>query len=117
MRNFRELIIWQKGMEIAKSIYSITQHLPDYEKFALQNQLIRASVSIPSNIAEGCGKSSDKDFKRYLEIALGSAYEIETQLILVNEIHKIDTQVIIDKILEEEEMLVSLINKIKSNCG
>ena len=112
MRNFRNLSIWNKGMEITKLVYSIVSEMPAYEKFALQNQIIRSAVSIPSNIAEGCGKSSDKDFKRYLEIALGSAYELETQLILVNEIHKIDTQVIIDKILEEEKMLVSLINKL-----
>ena len=117
MRNFRDLTVWKKGIEITKLVYSILPDLPDYEKYALQNQLMRASVSIPSNIAEGCGKSSDKDFQRFLGIALGSSYELETQLIIATEIHKVDTKEIMKMILEEEKMVVSLINKIKSNDG
>jgi len=87
MRNFRDLKVWTESMDIAKSVYSILNSLPEFEKFGLCSQISRAAVSIPSNIAEGCGKSSNKEFKRYLEIALGSSYELETQLILAFEVH------------------------------
>lgn len=112
MRNFRELKIWMQGMEIAREVYLIIQDLPDYEKFGLQVQLTSAAVSIPSNIAEGCGKSSDKDFKRFLEFSLGSSYELETQLLLAFQIHGLDTNSIIVKLQKEQMMLVSLINKL-----
>ena len=112
MRNFRELNIWKQGMEIAKSVYSILPGLPGYEKFGMQIQLAKSSASIPSNIAEGCAKSSNKDFKRYLEISLGSAYELETHLILAWEVHEIKTDSILNKVHEEQKMLSSLINKL-----
>jgi four helix bundle protein len=86
--------------------------LPDYEKFGLQSQLAKSSISIPSNIAEGCAKTSDRDFKRFLEISLGSAYELETQLLLAFELHQIKTETILNKVHEEQRMIVSLINKL-----
>ena len=73
MRNFRELMIWQKGMEIVVRIYELTSLLSKGETYGLKNQLQRAAVSIPSNIAEGCSRNSESDFKRFLEIAIGSA--------------------------------------------
>lgn len=112
MRNFRELIIWKKGLDIAKLVYSIFPELPDYEQFGLQIQLAKSSVSIPSNIAEGCAKTSDQDFKRFLEISLGSAYELETQLILTLEVHGVNTESIISEVHSEQKMIVSLINKL-----
>jgi len=112
MRNFRELKIWIKGMEIAKDIYTIFPKLPDYERFGLQTQLSRSAGSIPSNIAEGSAKSSEKDFRRFLEFSLGSAYELETHLILVDDVHHINTRTIIDKVQEEQKMIASLIKKL-----
>ena len=112
MRNFRKLNVWKPGMEVAKEVFSIVLKLPDYEKFNLQTQMTSAAVSIPSNIAEGCGKSGDKDFKRFLEFSLGSSYELETQLLLVSQIHGLDTSLTIMKLKEEQMMLVSLINKL-----
>ncbi|MCH7515281.1 MAG: four helix bundle protein [Bacteroidetes bacterium] len=112
MRNFRELNIWKKGIEIAKAVYAILPELPDYENFGLRVQMAKSSSSIPSNIAEGCGKSSNKDFKRYLEISLGSAYELETQLILVYELHGIKTEPIINSVKEEQMMISSLIQTL-----
>lgn len=82
MRNFKTLEVWQLGMELTKSVYLQTAKLPQKEQFNLISQLNRAAVSIPSNIAEGCSRSSDRDFKRFLEIAMGSSFELETQLIL-----------------------------------
>jgi four helix bundle protein len=78
MHNFKELIIWQKSRELVKRCYLITSEFPNEEKFGLVSQIQRASVSIPANIAEGSGKSSDKDFSRYLEMAISSAFELET---------------------------------------
>ena len=112
MRNFRELTIWKKGIEVTKLVYSFLPELPELEKFGLISQIIRAAISIPSNIAEECAKSSNKDFKRYLQISLGPAYELETQLIIINENYGLDTSQAINRIQEIEKMIVSFINKI-----
>jgi len=82
MHRFKDLEIWKYSREFCTDIYSITSTFPDFEKFGLTNQLRRASVSIPANIAEGCSRSSNKDFSRFLEIAIGSAYEVETHLLI-----------------------------------
>jgi len=74
--------MWQQSREFCTEIYAVTNMFPESEKFGLTNQLRRASVSIPSNIAEGSSRNSNKDFSRFIEIAIGSAYEIETQLLI-----------------------------------
>ena len=116
MRNFRELMIWQKGMEIVVRIYELTSLVSKSETYGLKNQLQRAAVSIPSNIAEGCSRNSESDFKRFLEIAIGSAYELETQLIIienVNLISKIKVEPILQLILEEQKMLNSFFSSVR----
>ncbi len=82
MHNFKKLKIWKDGMALGSESYKITRTFPDFEKFGLASQMNRSATSIPSNIAEGTSKSSDKYFKNYLEISLGSAFEWETQLII-----------------------------------
>ncbi len=82
MHQFKELLIWKKSRILCSEIYNATSNFPTEEKFGLTNQLRRASVSIPSNIAEGSSRHSNKDFSRFLEIAIGSAYEVETQLLI-----------------------------------
>jgi four helix bundle protein len=82
MHRFKDLEIWKKSRLFCSEIYTVTANFPDSEKFGITNQLRRASVSIPSNIAEGSSRNSNKDFSRFLEIAIGSAYEIETQLLI-----------------------------------
>ncbi|OYQ36136.1 diversity-generating retroelement protein bAvd family protein [Flavobacterium cyanobacteriorum] len=82
MHKFKELEIWKQSKLFCSDIYNLTSSFPDHEKFGLTNQLRRASVSIPSNIAEGTSRSSNKEFCRFLEIALGSCYEVETQLLI-----------------------------------
>jgi len=82
MHNFKELKIWQKSIELATDIYSLLVDFPLSEKYGLISQIRRSSVSIPSNIAEGSAKESNRDFKRFLSISLGSAFELETQMIL-----------------------------------
>ncbi len=76
--NFKKLLIWQESLELVIETYEITKNFPSEEKFGLSSQLNRCSVSIPSNIAEGTSKSSEKHFKNYLETSLGSAFEWET---------------------------------------
>jgi four helix bundle protein len=92
---FKELQIWQRSRVFCSSIYEITSNFPDNEKFGITNQLRRASVSIPSNIAEGSSRNSNKDFARFLQISIGSAYEIETQLLI-----SADLKFILDKDLK-----------------
>ena len=86
MRNFREFEVWKRAIQVCKDIYKVTNTFPDSEKFGIVSQIRRASVSIASNIAEGSSRNSDVEFKRFLEIAMGSAFEVETQLIISKEI-------------------------------
>jgi four helix bundle protein len=116
MRNFREMIIWNHGIDLAVKIYAITKKFPSEERFGLTSQLTRAAVSIPSNIAEGCSRKSEKDFARFLEHALGSAYEIETDLIISERIGYLTQETVDDCIVNlqsEQRQIHSLINKLR----
>jgi four helix bundle protein len=84
MHNNRELKVWKEGMLLAKMVYQVAGFFPSNEQYGLTSQIKRAVVSIPSNIAEGAGRGSDKEFAHFLSIALGSAFELETQIILAN---------------------------------
>lgn len=106
MRNFRELDIWNLSRDLVKEIYLLMKYMPDEEKFGLTSQIKRSAISISSNIAEGCAKKSNKDFSRFLEISLGSCYELETQLILCS-----DVELISEKIIEEKIILIQTIEK------
>ncbi len=75
MRNFRNFKIWEEGIAIVTQVYKLSKSLPSEEKYGLRSQICRSAVSIPSNIAEGCSRNSETDFKRFLEIALGSSFE------------------------------------------
>lgn len=85
-RNFRNYKVWQDAVEYASNIYKVTSDMPWFEKKGLCDQLQRAAVSISSNIAEGSAKPSNAEFAHYLDTALGSAYEVETQLLIANKI-------------------------------
>jgi|SRR6185369_16367296 len=91
MGDFRELTTWQKAMSLAEEIYSATNSFPSAEIYNLTAQLRRSAVSIPSNIAEGQGRSHDGDFSKFLLNARGSAYELETQLELASRLHYLDS--------------------------
>ena len=93
MHNFKQLQVWKKSMELVKSVYPLTEFFPKLEKFGLISQMQRAVVSVPANIAEGSAKSSDKDFCRFLEIATGSLFELETLVLLATDLNYLDTQV------------------------
>ena len=104
--NFRELKIWHESMKIVKSVYSLTSNLPSDERFGLVSQINRCSISIPSNIAEGSGRTSNKEFIHFLNISISSSFELETQLILANDLFNTDSEEIIEKINELQKMIV-----------
>lgn len=103
--NFRELKIWRSSLSISKNVYEFTSKLPANEQFGLVSQMNRSSISIASNIAEGSGRTSSKEFARFLDISISSSYELETQLILGKEIYKIETEQLIKKINELQKMI------------
>ncbi|NJD21781.1 MAG: four helix bundle protein, partial [Melioribacter sp.] len=116
MKTYNELIVWQKAVEFVTSIYKITKNFSKDELYGLTNQLRRASVSIPSNIAEGFGRNSKNDFKRFLQISIGSVFEVQTQLQIAKNLDFIseeDFNKIYNATREIEAMLSSLIRKIK----
>ena len=82
MHNYNNLQIWQQAMDLVEEIYKLTASFPIEEKFGMVSQMTRAAVSIPSNIAEGAGRNSDKDFAHFISIAIGSLYELNTQIVL-----------------------------------
>ncbi|MCW3805177.1 four helix bundle protein [Plebeiibacterium marinum] len=114
MHNFKELKVWQKSRMLVKTIYQITNIFPKEESFGLISQMRRAVVSIPSNIAEGAGRGTDKDFGRFLDIAYGSSFELETQLLLCVDLEYISENVLNEtepQIKEIQRMLYSLKSK------
>jgi four helix bundle protein len=120
MRDFRKLNIWNSGVDLVKQIYNLTRDFPSSELYGLTNQMRRASVSLPSNIAEGSSRKSNADFARFLEITLGSSFELETQLILSKELEYLkqeDFEKIIVKIQSFQKQLNSLLTKVRSEQG
>lgn len=108
MHNFRKLQIWERSKELVLKIYEITNSFPNNEKFGLISQIRRSAVSIPSNIAEGSAKESNKEFYRFLEIAKGSSYELETQLIISYELNYVDN-IISNSLIKEINELQKMI--------
>ena len=117
MTSHKDLKVWQKGIELVKSIYEITQLFPSNEQLGLVSQMRRAAVSIPSNIAEGCGRNSDKELIHFLYIALGSASELETQIIISQELSLLQpekSEQMQSLIFEIIKMISSLIKSIRT---
>ena len=115
MKNFKELKVWQKGIELVAIVYKSTSSFPEEEKYGLSAQMRRAAVSIPSNIAEGHLRKTAKDFKQFLSIARGSCAELETQIIIAHEldfIHGDNFENLSSKIEELSKMLSTFYSKI-----
>jgi len=115
IKNFQDLRIWQKGIEVVKDLYLLTKKFPKEELYGLTSQMRRSAVSIPSNIAEGFRRYYNKEYKQFLYIALGSCAELETQIIIANELDYINETVkteIIEKIKYICRMTVKLIQKL-----
>ena len=115
MNNFKELNIWKDAMLIAKNVFVVNKQFPSDERFGLISQINRSVVSIPSNIAEGCGRSSKKEFHHFLAIALGSSYELETQLMLAESFGYINTEKLNElqiEITKNQKMTVKLMESV-----
>jgi len=118
IRTHKDLIVWQKGVAFVTDVYQFTKGLPDEEKFGLVSQLRRAAVSIPTNISEGAARHSSKEFIQFLYIALASAAEIETLLIIVKNLEIATSELtkpLQDNCEELKKMLSSLIKTLKNN--
>ena len=116
VKTYKDLLIWQKGIEIVKETYLICQEIPKEELYGLQSQLKRSSVSIPSNIAEGWGRNYTKNYIQFLKYSRGSLLELETQMIIAKELNFISTEKfskIQDLITEESKMLNAFIKSIE----
>ncbi|MFC1569385.1 four helix bundle protein [bacterium] len=115
IKHFRDLRVWQKGIEIVKEIYRITNHYPKVENYGLSSQMRRSAISIPSNRTEGFKRFHNKEFRQFLFIASGSAAELETQLFISKELKYIDENEygqLIEKIDHLCRMLSQLITKL-----
>lgn len=111
MHNLEELKVWHKSLLVTKEVYQVTKDFPGYEQLGLTNQSRRAAVSISSNIAEGAGRDSNKEFSHFLSIANGSSYELFTQMKIANGLTYINNesfQDISDKIIELQKMIRGL---------
>lgn len=116
MRNFKQLKIWQKGFDIAVKTIQYAATLPQSERFGLCSQMTRAAVSIPSNVAEGSSRTSEKDYRRFVEIALGSSFELETQFLIAQQVEFGNNEfanTILKDIDEEQKMLIGFMNKLQ----
>ena len=118
MKDFRQLKVWEKSHLLALAIYKATKDFPKEELYALTSQMRRASMSIPTNIAEGCGRNTDADFARFLQMAMGSASETEYELILARDLEflsKDKYEKLHNDVEEVKRMLASLLKTLRAD--
>lgn len=118
MRDFEKLKVWERSHYLVLQIYQMTKSLPKDEQYGITSQIRRASLSIPTNIAEGCGKYTERDFAKFLNIAYGSASEVQYLLLLIKDLKYITEPIITElenEITEIKKMLYSLIEKLKNS--
>jgi four helix bundle protein len=119
IRSFRDLIAWQKAIALCKQVYAVSKQFPPDERFGLTMQVRRASVSVPSNIAEGYGRRHKKDYLRFLSIALGSLFEVETHLILAVQLGFVDADAAgpsMNSVREVDRILCALIRAVRDSA-
>ncbi|NNK96963.1 MAG: four helix bundle protein [Desulfobacterales bacterium] len=118
MRDFKQLKVWEKAHNLTVQVYKITKSFPPDERFGLTGQLRRAAASVPTNIAEGCGRDTERDFARFLSIAAGSASELEYQLLLASDLSYIENEILANltqQVNEVKMMLNVFIKKLTAN--
>ena len=114
MKSHKDLMVWQKSMDLVTKIYELTREFPEHEKYGLTSQLRRAGVSIPSNIAEGAARNSKKEFAQFLYISLGSLAEIETQLLIAGKLgYGSDQELNLESLDDIRRLLLGLIRSLK----
>jgi four helix bundle protein len=117
MKDYKKFLVWQKAHQLTLEIYRVTKNFPKEEVYGLTSQMKRAASSIPMNIAEGCGRNTDKDFARFLVISFGSANELEYQVILSTDLGYLNQEqstTLLTKLEEVKKMLNGLIKKINN---
>lgn len=120
VKTYKDLIVWQKAMEMTTLLYKIIKKLPKEVTYTLSDQMRRAAISIPSNIAEGFGRNSKKEYLQFLYIANGSVCELETQLTLcvnINYLSETETQPIMDLLSEIGKIIMTITKKLNSNTS
>lgn len=118
MKDFRKLGIWEKSHSLAVEIYRITNNFPQSEMYGITSQIRRACVSIPANIAEGCGRDGEAEFRRFLQIAVASASELEYHLLLAHDLKLLTAEnyrQLDGRVTEIKRMITSLIKKLKAD--
>ena len=118
MKDFRQLKVWEKAHQLALAVYKATKSFPKEELYGLTSQIRRSSMSIPTNIAEGCGRNTDADFARFLQIAMGSASEAEYQLLLSHDLGFLDQEQyekLNTDVTEVKRMLTSFIQTLRAD--
>ncbi len=116
MQDFKQLQVWQKAHLLTLAVYKATQSFPSDERFGLLSQMRRSASSVPTNIAEGCGRGSNADFARFLQIGMGSANELEYQLILSKDLGHLEAksyETLYASVTEVQRMLASLIKRVR----
>jgi len=119
MKDFRKLKVWEKSHHLALNVYSATTKFPKGELYGLTSQMRRSSISIPTNIAEGCGRNRDTELNRFFEIAMGSASELEYLLLLARDLSFLGRDgfdELTNEVIEVKKMLTSFIQKLKADC-
>ena len=119
IKSYKDLLIWQKGIDIVINLYQLVEDFPKQETYALSSQLKRASVSIPSNIAEGYGRNSTQSYIHFVSISRGSLFELETQLIIAQKLKFVKNESLLSELMnqitEESKMINSFLNKLESS--
>ena len=118
MKDFRNLQVWEKAHLLTLAIYKVTRGFPGDEKFGLISQMRRSASSIAANIAEGCGRNGDAELARYLQIAMGSASELEYHILLAHDLNIIETTLnekLTGEVIEVKKMIASFIKKLRAN--
>ncbi len=118
MRDFREIKAWEKAHRLTLEVYKATRTLPKEELYGLTSQIRRSSVSIPANIAEGCGRGGDAEFARFLQVSMGSASELEYHLLLAHDLDFLKDSIyerLLEQVTEVKRMLTAFIKKLRAD--
>ena len=113
MHKYRELEIWKRAIDLTVDVYALSKNFPDDERFGLTSQIKRAAVSVPSNIAEGAGRNSNKEFNQFLGISTGSIFEVETQLIIAERLNFLSSDQV-EEVLNKSNELVLMTKSLKN---
>jgi four helix bundle protein len=110
IKSYKDLLIWQRGIDLTQEIYTLTNLFPNTEQFGLISQMRRCSISVPSNIAEGFGRESNASFAQFIKISRGTLYELETQILIAKRIGLIENQITFDKLISLISELAKMIS-------